>query len=38
MNCVNVELNNSMFWLLACDFIIFHDAMNSSRLMMKNPS
>jgi hypothetical protein len=31
---VNVELNNSMFWLLACD----HDAMNSPCLMMKNPS
>jgi hypothetical protein len=38
MNCVNVELNNSIFSLLACDFIIFHVAVNSSRLMMKNPS
>jgi hypothetical protein len=35
---VNVELNNAMFWLLACHFIIFHDDVNSTRLMMKNPS
>jgi hypothetical protein len=35
---VNVELINALFWLLACDFIILHDDMNSSSLMMKNSS
>jgi hypothetical protein len=35
---VNVELINALFWLLACDFIILHEDMNSSCLMMKNSS
>jgi hypothetical protein len=35
---VNVELINALFWLLACDFIILHEDMNSSSLMMKKSS